>query len=159
VVRPQLFPDRWRRLTLIDWRLLVAMTVAQVVVAGGLRTMRLPALRAGGGRVRRLARVLVGSSDDRIVWAIEATGRRLGRLSSCLVRALVAEVVLDSSREPVSLTIGVRRTDGVLESHAWLTRQDRVLIGATSDEYVPIVSWTSLRCHQVNPGAVRSAGH
>jgi hypothetical protein len=149
VLRPQLFPHGWRRLTLTDWRLLGAVAVAQVIVAAVLRTMPLPALRAGGRRVRRLTRVLVGGSDERIVWAIEATGRRLGRLSSCLVRALVAEVVLDPSRGPVSLTIGVRRTSGMLEAHAWLTRQDCVIIGATSDQYMPIVNWTT-------PGGVES---
>jgi hypothetical protein len=149
VVRPLLFAHRWRRLTLTDWRLLGAVAVAQIMVAAALRMMPLPALRTGGRRVRRLARVLVGGSDERIVWAIEAAGRRLGRLSSCLVRALVAEVVLDPSRGPLSLTIGVRRTSGMLEAHAWLTRQDCVIIGATSDQYIPIVNWTT-------PGDVES---
>lgn len=119
------------------------MAVAQVIVAAALRMMALPALRAGGHRVRRLARVLVVGSDERIVWAIEAAGRRLGRVSSCLVRALVAEVVLDPSRGPLSLTIGVRRSSGTLEAHAWLTRQDCVIIGATSDQYTPIANWTT----------------
>lgn len=159
MVRPQLFPHGWRRLTPTDWQLLAAMTIAQVVVAAALRTMRLPSLRAGGGRARRLGRLLVRGSDERIVWAIEATGRRLGRLSSCLVRALVAEVMLDSSREPVTLTIGVRRTGGILKAHAWLTRQDRVIIGATSDRYMPIANWTTPRSRQVDRGDVRSAGY
>jgi hypothetical protein len=57
----------------------------------------------------------------------------------------VAELVLDSNDRPVSLTIGVRRTAvGTLEAHAWLARKDRVLIGATADEYILIVNWTSL---------------
>ena len=158
MVRPQLFPERWRRLTVTDWRLLAAMTVGQVVVAGALRTMRLPALRAGGGRVRRLARVLVGSSDDRIVWAIEATGRRLGRLSSCLVRALVAEFVLDSKDGPVHLTIGVKRTGDALEAHAWVTRQNHILIGATSDQFIPLVTWPSHRSGRLCSGDGQSAG-
>ena len=106
--------------------------------------MTLLAFRARISRCRRLTRFLVRSSDTRVAWAIEATGRRLGRLSTCLVRALVAELVLDSNDGPVSLTIGVRRTAaGALEAHAWLARQDRVLIGATTDAYVPLVTWTS----------------
>ena len=104
--------------------------------------MPLPRLRASANRVRRLAQFFVRGSDERIVWAINATGRRLGRLSTCLIRALVAEVVLDSNDGPLSLTIGVRRTAaGTLEAHAWLTRRDRVLIGATADEYLPLVHW------------------
>ena len=88
--------------------------------------------------------LLVRGSDDRIAWAIDATGRRLGRLSTCLIRALVGEFLLDPHGGPVCLTIGVKRTAaGTLDAHAWLARQDRVLVGATSDEYVPLVTWTS----------------
>ncbi|PYR59191.1 MAG: lasso peptide biosynthesis B2 protein [Acidobacteria bacterium] len=129
-------------LTAADWRLLVAVAVAQVVAAAALRAMPLQALRARAGRFRRLAEFLVHGSDERIVWAIEATGRRLGRLSTCLIRALVAELVLDANDGPLSLTIGVRRTAaGTLEAHAWLARRDRILIGATADEYFPLVNW------------------
>ena len=104
--------------------------------------MPVHALRAAAGRFRRLARFLVHGSDERIVWAIEATARRLGRLSTCLIRALVAELMLDSNEGPLSLTIGVRRTAaGALEAHAWLARRDRILTGATADEYLPLVNW------------------
>ena len=129
-------------LTAADWRLLVAVAVAQVVAAAALRAMPLQALRARAGRFRRLAEFLVHGSDERIVWAIEATGRRLGRLSTCLIRALVAELLLDSKDGPLNLTIGVRRTAaGTLEAHAWVSRRDRVLIGATADDYLPLVNW------------------
>jgi hypothetical protein len=106
--------------------------------------MTMQALRTGAGRVRGLARLLASGSDERKAWAIEATGRRLGRLSTCLIRAIVAELVFDSDGGPVSLTIGVKRTAaGTIEAHAWLARQDRLLIGgAAADEYVPLVTWT-----------------
>jgi hypothetical protein len=127
-----------------DWWLLVAVAVAQVVAAAALRVMPLPRLQAGASRCRRLTRFLVRGSDERIAWAIGATGRRLGRLSTCLIRALTAALVIDSNDGPVSLTIGVRRTAaGALEAHAWLARNDRVLIGATADAYVPLVTWMS----------------
>jgi Transglutaminase-like superfamily len=144
LVRSGGFARRWFRLTAADWRLLVVVAVAQVVAAAAVRVMSLPAWRAGSRRFGRLAQVLVRGSDERIVWAIEATGRRLGRLSTCLVRALVAELVLDPKGEPLSLAIGVRRAAaGTLEAHAWLAGKDRVLIGATADEYTPLVNWTS----------------
>lgn len=139
-------PSRWWPfgLSAADWRLLVAAAIAQVVAAAALRAMPLPALRAGSSRLRRPMHLLVRGSDDRIAWAIDATGRRLGRLSTCLIRALVGEFLLDPHGGPVCLTIGVKRTAaGTLDAHAWLTRQDRVLVGATSDEYVPLVTWTS----------------
>jgi hypothetical protein len=136
---------RWRGLTLADWRLLAAVAVAQIGAAAALRAMPLSALRTGASRFRRPGQFFVRGSDERIAWAIEAVGRRFGRLSSCLIRALVAELVLNASDGPVTLTIGVKRTAaGALEAHAWVTRQDRVLIGATADEYVPLATWTRL---------------
>lgn len=120
------------------------MAMAQVVAAVALRAMPLAALRAVASRFRLPAQLLVRGSDDWIAWAIEATGRRLGRLSTCLIRALVGELVLDPHGGPVYLTIGVKRTEaGTLDAHAWLARQDRVVVGAASDEYVPLVTWTS----------------
>ena len=142
---PRLLRGRRRRLSPADWRLLAAVAVAQVVTAAALRAVPLSALRTAASRFRRLARFLARGSDQRIVWAIEATGRRLGRLSTCLIRALVAELVVDPNDGPVSLTIGVRRTAaGTFEAHAWLARRDHVLIGATADEYVALTTWTSL---------------
>jgi hypothetical protein len=74
------------------------------------------------------------------VWAIEATGKRLGPFSTCLVRALVAETCLDG--EDLALTIGVRRSPaGTFESHAWLTRGARVVVGGPVDGYEPMVTW------------------
>ena len=134
---------RRRRLTSADWRLLAAAALAQVVAAAALRAMPLRRLRAGASRIRRVTQFMITGSDDRIIWAIEATGRRLGRLSSCLIRALVAELLIDSKGGPTCLKIGVRRTAGTIAAHAWLERDDRVLMGATTDEYLPLVHWKS----------------
>jgi len=142
-IRPRLSRSRFSRLTLSDWWLLVAVAVAQVVAAAALRAMPLPVLRTRADRLRPLAQRLVRGSDQRIIWAIEATGRRLGRVSTCLLRALVAELVLDPRGGTISLTIGVRRTADTLEAHAWLARNGRVLIGAPADAYAPLVNWTS----------------
>ena len=132
-------------LTAADWRILIAVAVAQVVAAAALRAMPLSVLRVTAARLRRFARFVVIGSDDHVVWAIQATGRRLGGLSSCLVRALVTDLVLGSPERPLCLTIGVRRTaSGTLEAHAWVESGDRVLIGATSDDYVLFVGWNSL---------------
>jgi hypothetical protein len=134
-----------RRLSFADWWLLAVATAAQLSVAAALRIMPLSAWRVRAGRWRSLAQCLVGGSNQRIVWAIEATGRRLGRASTCLIRALAAELLLDAHEGPMTLTIGVRRTDaGALHAHAWLARDNRVLVGATSDEYLPMASWTGL---------------
>jgi Transglutaminase-like superfamily len=143
-IGPRLLRSRFFRLTPADWWLLFAVAVAQVVAAAALRAMPLPALRKRASRFRRLAQCLVRGSDERIIWAIEATGRRLGRVSTCLLRALVAELVLNPKGGTICLTIGVKRTADTFEAHAWLARNGHVLIGGTpADEYAPLVNWTS----------------
>jgi hypothetical protein len=131
--------------SLADWWLLMVATAAQLGVAAALRIMPLSAWRLRAGRWRSLAQFLVRGSNHRIAWAIEATGRRLGRASTCLIRALAAELLLDAHEGPVTLTIGVRRTAaGAFHAHAWLASENRVLVGATRDEYLPMASWTGL---------------
>ena len=128
---------------LSEWRLLVTAAVSQLIVMAALRATSLVTTRAAVRRCRPAVRLLAGGSDGAIVWAIEAVGRRLGRLSTCLTRALTGELLLDANGAPVTLTIGVRRTHvGALEAHAWLARNDRVLLGGTSEGYVPLASWT-----------------
>ena len=130
-----------RRPGAADWRLLAGAAVTQVVAAAALRVMPLSALRRRADRWRSIARTVVHGSDERVIWAIDATGRRLGGLSTCLVRALVAELAVDD-REDLVLTIGVKRTaDGAVGAHAWLARGNRVLIGSSPDGYVPLVEW------------------
>jgi transglutaminase superfamily protein len=141
-----LYADREGRhsLTAADWWLLVGVAVGQVAAAVALRTMPLCVLGRGGARLRPIVQSAVRGSEERVIWAIHATGRRLGRLSTCLTRALVADLVIEGVSRRV-LTIGVRRTAaGTLEAHAWLASGDRVLVGATPGDYVPLVEWDSL---------------
>jgi len=132
---------RRRLYAFADWRLLIGVAVAQLVAAAALRVMPLPAVRRRAAQLRPFVRWAVHASEARAIWATSATGRRLGRLSTCLVRALVAELVIEDT-SGLTLTIGVKRTAAsTLDAHAWLARGDRVLIGSTPDEYVPLVEW------------------
>jgi Transglutaminase-like superfamily len=129
-----------------DWRLLVGASAIQVLTACALRTLSLPALRAVFARLRPLAMFVLQGSDERVIWAVEATGRRLGRLSTCLVRAIVVEMRLSTPERPLRLTIGVKRElAGDLQAHAWVDDRDRILIGgSTADEFLPMLAWDSL---------------
>ena len=130
---------------LSEWWLLAAAALAQLVAVVALGATTLATTRRGLRRMRPAAGLLVRGSDAAIVWAIEAVGRRFGRLSTCLTRALAGELLLDANGAPVTLTIGVRRSaSGVLEAHAWVARSDRVLLGGTADGYVPLANWTGL---------------
>jgi hypothetical protein len=133
------------RRPLSDWTLLAAAAAAQVATACALRAMPLPVLRARARRLRPLASAFLRGPDERVIWAVEATGRRLGPFSTCLVRALVVEACLSSNERPLSLAIGVKRgLKGALYSHAWVLNGERSLIGGPlDDEFVRVATWES----------------
>jgi hypothetical protein len=137
---------RRSRLSASDWRLLAGATLLQILTALALRIVSLPLLRAMTARWRPLAVFLLQGTDERVIWAVEASGRRLARFSTCLVRAIVVDLRLSSAERPLRLTIGIRRTPpGDLKAHAWLEDRRQVLIGGPlTDEFVPLVAWDSL---------------
>ena len=127
-----------------DWRLLAGASLAQLLTACALRMMPLPALRRLFARLRPLASLLLPGSDARVLWAVEATGRRLAGVSTCLVRAIVVEMRLSTPERPLRLTIGVKRSSSgdPLQAHAWVDDRDRILVGgSTADEYQPMLAW------------------
>ncbi len=136
---------RVARLRASDWRLLAGATLLQIVAALAVRIVSLPMLRSAAARMRPLAMFLLKGTDERVIWAVEASGRRLARFSTCLVRAIVVDLRLGSAERPLRLTIGIRRTSpGDLKAHAWLEDRRRVLIGGpVTDDFVPLVAWDS----------------
>ena len=132
-----------RGLTGGDWRLLVAAAAAQMAASCALSVVPLSVLRPTLARLRPLVRAMLTGSDDRVIWAIEAAGRRLRGVSTCLVRAVIVEMRFASADRAVRLEIGVRRGAGAaLESHAWVCDRDRVLIGGpVGADFVRIVAW------------------
>jgi len=125
------------------WWLLAAVTAAQLCAAAALRVLPLARVRSIAGRWRRPSRWFVRDSSERVAWAIDATGRRLGSFSSCLARAVIAEMLLDPLNGPVIFSLGVRHAaDGRFQAHAWIAQADRVLVGASTEDFVPIVTWT-----------------
>ena len=127
-------------------RVLLTVAFAQITLGLALRIVPPAVLRSRSARLRSFAQLLVGDAPPQdVVRAIEATGRRLPAISTCLVRAFAAELLLGSPARPLRLTIGVKHTpDGRLESHAWVTDHDSVLIGAPCDGFVPIVEWSTV---------------
>jgi hypothetical protein len=135
------------RVSLSDWRLLAGASVIQALTACALRMMSLPTLRMLFARLRPLAHLLLKGSDERVIWAIEASGRRLGGLSTCLVRAIIVDMRLSTPERPLRLTIGVKRelAGDLLQAHAWVDDRDRILIGgSTAEEFQPMLAWDSV---------------
>jgi hypothetical protein len=79
-------------------------------------------------------------SSDRIVWAVSAASGRIPALGNCLSVALAAKLLLTISGYSSSLRIGVAKRDsGLLEAHAWLEDNGKILIGSVEhDRYVPL---------------------
>ena len=126
------------------WRLLIGASLIQMLTACALRALSLPTLRMVFAHLRPLANVMLQGSEEQVIWAIEATGRRLAGVSTCLVRAIIVEMRLSTPERPLRLTIGVNRAVGDLRAHAWVDDRRRILIGASAEEFFPLVAWDSL---------------
>lgn len=67
---------------------------------------------------------------ERAAWAANAAGYRLLPKRPCLTQALVLQyILLRSGDESARLHIGVTKTEGELQAHAWVERNGKVLIG------------------------------
>lgn len=122
------------------------VTLLQLLAAVAVRVAPLRLVRSTAQRAAALIFVGDRNGEERVVWAIRATGRRLGRISSCLVQAVVAEAILSAAGSPVRFTIGIRRAgDGSLDAHAWIARDGQVLIGGSPNQYIELVEWNSPR--------------
>jgi len=75
------------------------------------------------------------SDVDRIVWATKAAVRRLPGIGTCLTQALAAHVLLGRIGCETNLRIGVTRDDaGEFVAHAWLEKDERIIIGELGEE-------------------------
>jgi hypothetical protein len=133
---------RPRRVSRRDVPLLAAVCAVQVTLGAAVRAVPMSALCRLVRALRPIARLLAPATEERVAWAIEAVGRRLPGLSTCLVRALAADLFLSVPGRLSHVRVGVRRSEqGALESHAWFERDGRVLVGgAGADTYVHLVT-------------------
>lgn len=133
---------RQRRLAWHDWRPLAAAAAAQIVLGAGVRVAPVRSLVRSISPLRAPARRFASTDDDRMAWAIEAAGRRLPRISTCLVRALAADLFLSAPDRMGRVRIGIRRSaDGTLQSHAWFERDGRIVVGgAAAASYVDFMT-------------------
>jgi Transglutaminase-like superfamily len=86
------------------------------------------------------------SDVNRIVWATEAAVRRLPWIGTCLTQALTAHVLLGRIGYDTNLRIGVTRDDaGEFVAHAWLEKDDEVVIGELGEELQRYTPFPTLR--------------
>jgi hypothetical protein len=83
---------------------------------------------------------------DRIVRAVNTAGHYVPR-STCLTRALAAQVLLGEQGYPSQLRIGFSKSEaGIFQAHAWVESQARIVIGeAEARDFVPFPALESER--------------
>ena len=129
-----------------DCGLLFCVSAAEPIALAALYCGSIRGARRALARLRPLALAFSGRpSENRVIWALGARGRWLGGGSTCLGRALVAELLLETIERPLTVVIGVAAGAGGMRSHAWIERNGHVLVGGDDARrhYVPLVAWGS----------------
>jgi hypothetical protein len=127
-----------------DCRLLLCVSAAEPIALAALDRGSIRGARRALAGLRPFALAFSGRpSEARVVWALGARGRWLRGDSTCLGRALVAELLLETIERPLTVVIGVAAGAGRLRSHAWIERNGRVLLGGDDArrQYLPLIAW------------------
>lgn len=109
------------RLPPADRRLVGRAAAALLAVAVRLRVFgQIPPARGTDRTVGTPLRPDAALRARRMEWAVDAAGRRLGRLSTCLTRALAAQQLARHEGIYLDVVVGVAVADRSLEAHAWV---------------------------------------
>ncbi|PSP48674.1 hypothetical protein BRC75_06165 [Halobacteriales archaeon QH_7_69_31] len=115
-------------------RLLVAE--AAVLLVGVGTAVRVVAYTRVRALLGSLPAPLLGSDTARedVGWAVDAADRATPGDRSCLVRALVAEAMLERRGHETVLRFGVDDAGADMEAHAWLESNDEIIVGGENRE-------------------------
>ena len=74
---------------------------------------------------------------EKLTWAVAVMSRYVPK-ATCLTRAITAQILLAGQNYSSNIKIGVSKTEGNFEAHAWLEYKDKVVLGESKIEFVPI---------------------
>ena len=74
------------------------------------------------------------TAPEDVRWAVSAGGGAVPGDPSCLVRALVAEAMLERRGHETALRFGVDDAGADMEAHAWLESGGEIIVGGESRE-------------------------
>jgi len=125
-----------------DDRALVLQAAASLLVFRvGLYLVRFESLQWWATRAKQTKQSVPIS---KLIWAAMMATRIMPN-SSCLVRALAASRLLTQNGYKSTLHIGVKRTDGVFEAHAWVEYDGCAIIGSDeAQRFTRLYSWESV---------------
>ena len=115
-------------------RLLVAEAAVLLVgVGAAVRVVAYTRVRALLGSMP--APLLGGeATPENVGWAVSAGGGAVPGDPSCLVRALVAEAMLERRGNETALRFGVDDAGADVEAHAWLESGGEIVVGGENRE-------------------------
>jgi hypothetical protein len=123
--------SRWFRLDLSDWSLL--LEAALMLAWAALRVRFLPFQRLVMARAPRHTLSATSADLRRLCWSVEALSRRVPFRSKCLEQALALRAMLYRRGVASIIHYGIRNCGrSGLAAHAWLSVDNRVIIGANS---------------------------
>jgi len=76
---------------------------------------------------------------EKLTWAVMVMSSFTLR-STCLTRALTAQILLAGQNYPSNVKIGISKGEEDFEAHAWLESNDKIVLGASETEYTPILN-------------------
>lgn len=74
----------------------------------------------------------------KLIWAVNASSRYTVR-STCLTRALTAQILLARYHYSSTINIGVANDEGEFAAHAWLVHGDEIVLGESDKDYVTLL--------------------
>jgi hypothetical protein len=120
-------------------RTLVLQAVASLLFCRiGIYVLRFERLQWWAARTKRTKQSVPIS---KLIWAARLA-TRITPNSTCLVRALAASRLLAQNGYQATLHIGVKRTAGVFDAHAWVEYNGEAVIGsAEAPHFTRLVGW------------------
>jgi hypothetical protein len=113
-----------------DDRVLVLQAAALLLICRvGLYLLRFESLKSWAARAKKTEKTKRCISVSKLMWAAKMAARNMPK-STCLVRALAASRLLAQNGYSSTLRIGVKRSEGLFEAHAWLEHGGRAIIGS-----------------------------
>jgi hypothetical protein len=116
-----------------DWLQIARAARWFVLVEFGLRYLALCTLLRITGKPTSSRVVLCEAgrlSPERVAYCVELVSRLDPFRPTCLKKALVLYALLSRKGLDVQLMIGAARDGGLLDAHAWLEHQGRIILGA-----------------------------
>jgi len=127
---------------------------AVMLVAARLAVRFLPPARvfAWAERPPRHRRRFVTDEIHWVSWAVDTLGARPWTRALCLPRALAAHAMLRRRGIASRLCLGVKRSRGALDAHAWVEiGDDRIVGDGEAGDFTRLAAFGAATTHEVSP--------